>query len=367
MNRIVVESLVKKFGDVRAVDGVDLELREGEFLTLLGPSGCGKTTILRCVAGLEHPDQGRITIGQKLVTSARERILLPPEKRDVGMVFQSYAIWPHMKVYDNVAFGLSIRGASAEEIKEKVHAGLKLVQMEEYASRYATELSGGQQQRVAIARALTFNPRALLFDEPLSNLDAKLREEMRIELVKIQKTIGISTLYVTHDQVEAMAISDRIVVMEKGKIIQAGTPEEIYNHPANTFVAGFIGTTNLIRGRVASAPGNGRGEGSIEFQGEGGTIRIGCFFGKEPLHDGEIVLSLRQEHIRLSASLPEEGENVFRGKVTHRAFLGDCLGYQVRTGDLILKVKADTHTPVGIGDDVFLRIAPGDVVVLPPE
>jgi len=227
MSKISVISLVKKYNSVVAVDNVSLNIDEGEFLTLLGPSGCGKTTTLRCVAGLEHPEQGTISIDDKVVSSSEKNIFLPPDKRALGMVFQSYAIWPNMTVFDNVAFGLSIRNTPKLEIRDRVEQVLKQVRMEEYASRYATELSGGQQQRVAVARALAFNPRALLFDEPLSNLDAKLREDMRIELVSIQKRIGISSFYVTHDQIEAMAISDRIAIMNKGKIVQVGSPEEI--------------------------------------------------------------------------------------------------------------------------------------------
>ncbi len=365
MSQIIIESLTKKFGAVVAVDEIDLEVREGEFLTLLGPSGCGKTTTLRCVAGLEYPDQGKIYIGNTLVTSAKERIFIPPEKRNMGMVFQSYAIWPNMTVFDNVAFGLSIRKTPKEELRKRVKAVLKQVYMEEYAYRYATELSGGQQQRVAVARALAFGPRALLFDEPLSNLDAKLREEMRVELVNIQKNIGISSLYVTHDQIEAMAISDRIAIMDKGKIVQIGAPEEIYNKPINTFVAEFIGTTNLIYGQVITEPTQQNGMGLVKFRGQNEAVHIRCAFSKEAVRDGKVALSLRPEHITMSLSKTEKNENTFLAEVSHKLFLGDCVSYYLTVGEYEFRVKTDSRLRAEIGKDVFLSIQPENVVVVP--
>jgi ABC-type Fe3+/spermidine/putrescine transport system ATPase subunit len=367
VSQVIIESLVKKYGKVVAVDDVSLEVQEGEFLTLLGPSGCGKTTTLRCVAGLEKPDSGRIYIGGKLANSTTERIFLQPEKRDVGMVFQSYAIWPNMTVFDNVAFGLSIRKATREKIEKRVGVVLKQVKMEEYATRYATELSGGQQQRVAVARALAFEPRALLFDEPLSNLDAKLREDMRIELVNIQKNVGISALYVTHDQTEAMAISDRIAVMDKGKIVQMGTPEEIYNKPINQFVAEFIGTTNLVTGQVVDEPTSQEGMGTVSFVGEYGAVKIRCPFTREMGRNGKVVLSLRTERIATSLSQPENRENVFPAKVIQKTFLGDSLNYYLNVGGHRFRVKTGADVVAAAGQDVFLSIQPKDVIVLPPE
>lgn len=366
MSKITVESLVKKYNSVLAVDDISLTIDEGEFLTLLGPSGCGKTTTLRCVAGLEHPEQGVITIGDKVVSSSANKTFLPPDKRDLGMVFQSYAIWPNMTVFDNVAFGLSIRNTPKPEIRKQVETVLKQVRMEDYASRYATELSGGQQQRVAVARALAFSPRALLFDEPLSNLDAKLREDMRIELVSIQKRIGISSLYVTHDQIEAMAISDRIAIMDKGKIVQVGTPEEIYNQPANTFVAKFIGTTNLVFGRTHTDSPSDDGMRTIQFEGEDERVQIRCPISEKIVRNRTVALSFRPERIRMS---PEktDAENTFAATVTHKLFLGDCVDYYMRVGEYEFRVKADTRLRVDIGKPVFLSIQPEDVVTLPPD
>lgn len=239
--------------------------------------------------------------------------------------------------------------------------------MEEYVARYATELSGGQQQRVAVARALAFKPRALLFDEPLSNLDAKLREEMRVELVDIQKKIGISSLYVTHDQIEAMAISDRIAVMDKGKIVQIGTPEEIYNEPVNTFVAGFIGTTNLINGQVVTEPSHQDSTGVVEFLGSNGAVRIQCAFSREIIRNGRVVISLRQERLKMWLSPPDKTENFFPGKVSHKSFLGDCFSYHLQVGNHNFRVKAAPHISARAGAELFLSIRPEDVIVLPAE
>jgi ABC-type Fe3+/spermidine/putrescine transport system ATPase subunit len=366
MSKITVTSLVKKYNSVVAVDNINLNIAEGEFLTLLGPSGCGKTTTLRCVAGLEHPEQGIINIGDKVVSSSDNKTFLPPDKRDLGMVFQSYAIWPNMTVFDNVAFGLSIRNAPKQEIRDRVEKVLKQVRMEEFASRYATELSGGQQQRVAVARALAFGPRALLFDEPLSNLDAKLREDMRIELVSIQKRIGISSLYVTHDQVEAMAISDRIAIMDKGKIVQVGIPEEIYNKPVNTFVAQFIGTTNLVFGKAVTETISEDSMGTIQFKGEDELVSIRCPFSEAIIKNGKVALSFRPERIKVS---PEktDSENTFNAKVANKLFLGDCVDYYLHVGEYEFRVKADTRLRLDIGKRVYLSIPPEDVVTLPPE
>src|SRR5438128_10272419 len=246
---IEVENLTVHYGTATAVAGVSFQVQPGEQLTLLGPSGCGKTTTLRAIAGLERPSGGAIRIGGAPVYSSAQHVNIPAEKRGLSMVFQSYAIWPHMTVFDNVAYGLRVRRESREAIAEKVERALDMVQMRAFRDRGASQLSGGQQQRVALARAFVFQPSVLLFDEPLSNLDAKLRADMRIELRELQHRLGITSIYVTHDLEEALAMSDRIVVMRDGLIEQTGTPDEIYRLPNSAFVADFVGSANLIRGR----------------------------------------------------------------------------------------------------------------------
>src|SRR5437773_8359090 len=246
-------------GGVRAVEDVSFTVEEGQFYTLLGPSGCGKTTTLRCVAGLERTDEGRIVVDGRIVSSHSPNVFVPPHKRDIGMVFQSYAIWPHMTVFENVAFPLRVskQRVSRSEISRRVEEALSLVELGGYGGRMATQLSGGQQQRLALARALVREPKLLLLDEPLSNLDAKLRERMRFELRELQRRLRITTLYVTHDQIEALSMSNVIAVMNAGVIVQEGAPREIYLQPKSKFVANFIGSTNQLAGRVARIDGNG--------------------------------------------------------------------------------------------------------------
>src|SRR3954454_11069505 len=252
MPSVTLHGVGRHFGALKAVDAVDLSVEHGEFVTLLGPSGCGKTTTLRMVAGLERNDTGTIVIGGRMVSDAASDLFVPPDHRKLGMVFQSYAIWPHMTVFDNVAYPLSVRHVAKAEIRTRVMAALKLVEMEAYATRPAPALSGGQQQRVAIARALVFEPEVLLLDELLSNLDARLRATMGDEFRALQRRLKITTLYVTHDQEEAMALSDRVVVMQRGSILQAGAPEAVYRRPASREVAAFFGTPNFIAATVAA-------------------------------------------------------------------------------------------------------------------
>src|SRR5690349_22602592 len=284
---------------VKAAQNVTFVVPEGKLFTLLGPSGCGKTTTLRAIAGLEHPVAGEIRIGGAAVYSGRARVNVPPERRGLSMVFQSYAIWPHMTVFDNVAYGLRVRRRPAAEVAERVRWALGLVQMGGLAERSAAMLSGGQQQRVALARAFVFSPAVLLFDEPLSNLDAKLRAEMRVELKELQRRLDITSVYVTHDLEEALAISDRIVVMRDGVIEQVGTPGEIYDRPRNTFVADFIGSANLIRGR--RRPDLER-DGAVVLETAGGALVHGTALDRSA--GSEALMAVRTVRMRLDRARP---------------------------------------------------------------
>src|SRR3954464_9293934 len=296
---IEVNGLEIYYGSVPAVRGVSFNVLPGEQLTLLGPSGCGKTTTLRAIAGLEQPSAGEIRIDGRTVYSSAQRINLRAEKRGLSMVFQSYAIWPHMTVFENVAYGLRVRKTEAAELAEKEHQALDMVQMRSFASRRAAQLSGGQQQRVALARAFVFQPSVLLFDEPLSNLDAKLRADMRIELRELQHRLGITSVYVTHDLEEALAMSDRIVVMRDGLIEQVGTPGDIYNHPRNAFVADFIGSANLVRGRHR---GDLDADGLIALETAAGHVVYGMAHGRQA--GADLTFSIRTVHLQLSAQQP---------------------------------------------------------------
>src|SRR5690349_12688262 len=296
---IEVENLEVSFGAVPAVLGVSFTAMHGEQLTLLGPSGCGKTTTLRAIAGLEKPVAGEIRIDGTPIYSAARNINVPAEKRGLSMVFQSYAIWPHMSVFDNVAYGLRVRREEAGAIRDKVMQALALVQMQAFADRRASQLSGGQQQRVALARAFVFQPSVLLFDEPLSNLDAKLRADMRIELHELQHRLGITSVYVTHDLEEALAMSDRIAVMRDGLIEQLGTPDDIYNLPRSAFVADFVGSSNLIRGRNRRDLATGDG---FALEALDGRIVHGMAYGR-PAAD-ELIASIRTVHLRISSDRP---------------------------------------------------------------
>ena len=359
---IEVEDLVVHYGHVTAVRGVSFTVRPGEQVTLLGPSGCGKTTTLRAIAGLEPPTSGKIVIGGTAVFSSADRINVSAERRGLSMVFQSYAIWPHMTVFDNVAYGLRVRRMGAREIADKVRWALDMVQMEGFAERSASKLSGGQQQRVALARAFVFSPSVLLFDEPLSNLDAKLRAEMRIELRELQHRVGITSVYVTHDLEEALAISDRIVVMRDGSIEQIGTPSEIYNFPRNAFVADFVGSANLIRGR--HRPECGR-DGLIALETPGGTLVYGTPYGRPVGADG--VFSVRTIHLGLSREAPAAQANVWSVRVRRRVFQGDFTQYHVDWEDRQLVVRCAATEPLEEGDQAYLAVDPRRCVLLEAE
>jgi ABC-type Fe3+/spermidine/putrescine transport system ATPase subunit len=322
--RIEVADLVVRYGGVLAVDGVSFTVGRGEHLTLLGPSGCGKTTTLRAIAGLEEPSSGVIRIEGQAMYSSAERRNIPTEKRGVSMVFQSYAIWPHMTVFDNVAYGLRVRKLPRGEVAEQVDRALGLVQMREFANRPASNLSGGQQQRVALARAVAFSPTVVLFDEPLSNLDAKLRAEMRVELRELQRRLDITSVYVTHDQEEALAISDRVIVMNQGGIEQIGTPEAIYNRPKSRFVADFVGSANLIEGRLKSPP---NGPGAVLFETAGGVVLQAS--ASHPPSGDEDRVAIRTAYIDLASGRPNGSPNAAAGKIRQRLFHGDFIQYIV--------------------------------------
>jgi ABC-type Fe3+/spermidine/putrescine transport system ATPase subunit len=348
--RIEVKDLVVRYGDQVAVNGVSFTVGRGEHLTLLGPSGCGKTTTLRAIAGLEHPSGGRISLEGRAVYDAATRANVQTEQRGVSMVFQSYAIWPHMSVFDNVAYGLRVRKQNQDAIRTNVERALDLVQMRHLAERGASKLSGGQQQRVALARAIAFSPTVVLFDEPLSNLDAKLRAEMRVELRELQRRLGITSVYVTHDQEEALAISDRVIVMNVGVIEQIGTPEEIYNKPRSRFVADFVGSANLIKGKPA-------GDGT--FVAEGGTM-LKVMAPHKP-HGKETEVAVRTAYIGLE---PLAGENHVPGKVRQRLFHGDFVQYVVDSpvGAMIVRRPPTNLLPEGA--DVTLSFSPEHCVLL---
>jgi len=332
--RIAISDLVVRYGGVAAVDGVSFTVGRGEHLTLLGPSGCGKTTTLRAIAGLEEPSSGVIRIDGRTMFSSAERRNVPAEKRGVSMVFQSYAIWPHMTVFDNVAYGLRVRKLPRAEVAENVDRALGLVQMREFAARPASNLSGGQQQRVALARAVAFSPTVVLFDEPLSNLDAKLRAEMRVELRELQRRLDITSVYVTHDQEEALAISDRVIVMNNGGIEQIGTPEAIYNRPKSRFVADFVGSANLIGGRLRNAL---NGPGPVLFETEGGVLLQAR--ATHPPRGDEDRVAIRTAYIDLAAGPPNGAPNTAAGNIRQRLFHGDFIQYIVDwpAGQLIIR------------------------------
>jgi iron(III) transport system ATP-binding protein len=356
---IEVRDLEIHYGNVPAVRGVSFDVQLGEQLTLLGPSGCGKTTTLRAIAGLEKPTSGEIRIDGIPVYSSARGINVPAEKRGLSMVFQSYAIWPHMTVFDNVAYGLRVRRESAADIKDKVNRALGLVQMRDYADRSASQLSGGQQQRVALARAFVFSPSVLLFDEPLSNLDAKLRADMRIELRDLQYRLGITSVYVTHDLEEALAMSDRIVVMRGGVVEQTGSPDEIYRLPSNAFVADFVGSANLINGRLR--PDLSAGD-LIALETAAGDIVHGMAYGRPFMT--EVQVSVRTVHLRISLDRPAGDVNVWPAKIEQTVFQGDFTQVHLAWGGQHLIARCAAMEPIAEGQEVFLSVEPKRVVLL---
>ncbi len=343
----------KRFGDVRAVDDISLEIRSGEFFSLLGPSGCGKTTTLRMIGGFELPTAGRIELRGVDVTMA------PPDKRPVNMVFQSYALFPHLNVHDNIAFGLRRHKVKDAEVKTRVSDALELIHLGDYGRRKPNELSGGQQQRVALARALVNRPQVLLLDEPLGALDLKLRKKLQLELKRIQIEVGITFVYVTHDQEEALTMSDRIAVMNKGKVEQIGLPEELYDHPMTRFVADFMGTTNLLTGTVTSVDGS---IAAIRLDG-GDTCRAVVLDG--PTVGGSLEISIRPEAVSI-AGPGLGGPGSIEGRIEQTAYLGSSVQYQVRSqgGGLLSVATPKTGRRFVTGDDVEIGWSPHDALVV---
>ena len=359
--QVKVNGLTKSFdsidGRATALRGVTFQVEPGEFYTLLGPSGCGKSTTLRCVAGLERADSGEISIGEKVVADAR--VFESPDKRPIGMVFQSYAIWPHMTVFKNVVFPLKQQKVPRSQREKLVMEALALVKMEELAHRPAPYLSGGQQQRVALARALVSKPQVLLLDEPLSNLDAKLREELRIEIKELTRRLGITTLYVTHDQTEALAMSDRIAVMFEGQILQEASPKELYLKPAAKFVAQFIGQVNFFEGTVAESSGNGLGL----VRTPQGDLR--CYIPPSIASGSKALVSVRPESFQVLRERLASDSNVLEGKVEKSIFLGDFIDCQILMGGQSVRVKVPATSDLDPGERVFLQFEPRACILLP--
>ena len=355
---LVVEDLHMTYGAdagvVRAVRGVSFTVEPGAFFTLLGASGCGKTTTLRCVAGLEAPEHGRIAIGDTVVYSSAEGITAPPYRRDIGMVFQSYAIWPHMSVFDNVAFPLvsGRRRFPRREVRERTLRALRLVHLEDLAERPAPFLSGGQQQRVALARALVAEPTVLLLDEPLSNLDAKLRAEMRLEIKNLVKSLGVTTLYVTHDQMEALTMSDRVAVMHEGAFVEEAAPKDLYLRPHSAFTATFLGETNLIAGKVLGRLADGD---LWQVETLHGPLVCPTRYGPEV--DGHVWVACRPEGVSVTSVRPR-GENVFPARIKDVVFAGDQITYAIAIREQVIYAKSDPFSTWEEGDQVFVQLPP---------
>jgi ABC-type Fe3+/spermidine/putrescine transport system ATPase subunit len=355
VSKLALRKVSRRFGAFTAVDAVDLELVEGEFVSLLGPSGCGKTTTLRMIAGFLPPSDGTIEMDGEVISSPASS--LPPEKRNMSMIFQSYAIWPNMTVAENVAFGLEVRKRPRAEIKERVDGILDVVRMKHLGKRYPQELSGGQQQRVALARAIVVQPAVLLLDEPLSNLDANLREEMRYEIRRLHDEFRITTVYVTHDQAEAMVTSDRIAVMNQGRVEQVDAPRALYARPRTRFVAGFIGRTNFLEGEARGA----------EVAFEGFAIPAGRFATPPPPR-GIVSFSLRPQSIQLHRQAPAttDGVAVVPGRIAQRAYLGEYWDYTVRPegSALTLRVTARPHEVFDLEARVWLELDPRQMAAI---
>ncbi|MBF6593417.1 MAG: ABC transporter ATP-binding protein [Thermaceae bacterium] len=356
MTELKIVNLTKRFDDSVVVDNVSITVEPGRLVALLGPSGCGKTTTLRMIAGLTVPTDGDIQF------SGQSVLQQPPERRNIGMVFQRYVLFPHMSVAQNVGFGLFIRGISKTEIQRRVREMLEIVQLEHLEKRFPSQLSGGQQQRVAIARTLVTNPQILLMDEPLSNLDAKLREEMRTFIKELQQRLNITTLFVTHDQVEAMELADQVGVMFKGKLVQFGIPEEVFNHPHNSRVADFMGATNLIRGKIVRQEAGG-----IQLNISAGDLLVQSP-GSHALGT-EVIATIRPEHIDIVETEPLDKHvgNRFKGTIEQVVYFGGSVSYQVEASGLNLKVLERSTRMMTVGQEVILRLNPQKLWIFPEQ
>ena len=352
MHSVRLTNLRKAFGGVVAVHDITMEFAAGALTAVLGPSGCGKTTTLNLIAGFERPDRGTIHFGDRIIADAARRFAVPTNQRNLGMVFQSYALWPHLTVGENVAYGLKMHGVPRAGRAAAVRKALDSVRLQGYLDRYPHELSGGQQQRVALARALVYSPATLLFDEPLSNLDAQLREEMRVELRDIHDRIGVTAIYVTHDQTEAMVLSDRIVVMGEGRIRQIGTPRDLYERPADAYVARFIGRTNLLNAVLLERRDDW---GLVRIDGSARSIRCRC--SDEARVNTAGVLSVRPEGVRLYAT-PETKSEALVGHVRSATYLGNLQEYRVAFNNTLLDVERSGGTEWNVGDEVAFEIDP---------
>jgi spermidine/putrescine ABC transporter ATP-binding subunit len=358
MATITLRNLTKRFGEVTAVDDVTLSVADSHFVTLLGPSGCGKTTTLRMLAGFTRPDGGEVRVDGELYSSPERA--LPPEKRQMGMVFQSYAVWPHLTVFENVAFGLRLQKLPAEEIRRRVHGVLDRVGLADLGARYPNQLSGGQQQRVALARSIVVEPKILLLDEPLSNLDAKLRERMRTELKDLQRALGITFVYVTHDQAEALALSDRIAVFDHGRVLQYASPREVYEHPANRVVAEFMGQVNLLDGEV------------VERAAEGSAARVRVdevltlsATSRERLDIGQhVAVVIRPEDVVVTREHPGKPVNVLRAAVRDSVFLGNVVDCRLLVDGHELRAQVDRGAFLATGDQVYVHVQPDHCLAL---
>lgn len=364
MTDVVVEQLTRTYAEKPAIDRLDLSIESGQFVTLLGPSGCGKTTTLRCLAGLERPDGGRIAIAGEPVVDVARKVFVPPERRQVGMVFQSYALWPHMTVAENVAFPLKVASVPSAERRRRVDELLEAVGLAAMEDRPVTALSGGQQQRVALARALAARPRVVFYDEPLSNLDAKLRYQMGQQIRALHNAFESTSVYVTHDQEEAITLSDRIVVMDDGRIVQDGTPQALFDRPVSVYVADFMGFQNLLPGVVASVRGD-----SADVRLEGSSVVIAGVPTRPVARDQRVTVAFRSAHVNL-ASPGASGAGTFAGSVERVTYLGTALNLLIRSGELEVRVRLDTadidrleHSPQE-GDILELSVGRNRAVVL---